>query len=79
MARSRAQAFGDALKQARTARGLSQEAAALACKVDRAYFGKIERGEKNPTLETLWRISDGLDTHPSELLARTERIAGKAR
>ena len=78
MARSRAQAFGDALRQARDARGLSQEAAALACKVDRAYFGKIERGEKNPTFDTIWRLADGLGTRPSELLARTERIAGKA-
>jgi len=79
MARSRAQAFGDALKQVRGERGLSQEAAALTCGLDRSFFGKVERGEKNPTLDTIWRIADGLGTRPSDLLAMTERIAGKAR
>lgn len=77
MARSRTHAFGDALKDLRRERGLSQEAAALTCGIDRAYFGKIERGLKSPTLGTLWKIADGLDTRPSELLARTERLAGK--
>jgi len=74
MARSRPEAFGAALKTLRKERGLSQEAAALACEVDRAYFGKIERGEKNPTFDTIWKLTDGLDTTPSELLARTERL-----
>ena len=75
MARTRSQAFGDALKQLRRERDdLSQEAAALACRVDRAYFGKIERGEKNPTLTTIWKIADGFETRPSDLLARAERL-----
>lgn len=74
MARSRAQALGDALRELRSARDLSQEAAALACRVDRAYFGKIERGQKNPTLDTLWKLSDGLDARPSDLLGRAERL-----
>jgi transcriptional regulator with XRE-family HTH domain len=74
MARSRSQAFGDALKELREERGLSQEAAALACQIDRSYFGKLERADKVPTLSTLWKIADGLDTRPSELLARTEQL-----
>lgn len=73
MARSRAQAFGDALRDLRRERGLSQEAAALACGVDRAYFGKIERADKTPTLTTLWRIADGFETQPSDVLRRAER------
>jgi len=75
MALSRPQAFGEAVRQLRVERGnLSQEAAALACRVDRAYYGKIERGEKNPTLETIWKIANGFKAHPSDLLARAERI-----
>jgi transcriptional regulator with XRE-family HTH domain len=74
MARSRSQAFGDALKELREERGLSQEAAALACGLDRAHFGKLERADKVPTLTTVWRIADALETRPSELLARTERL-----
>lgn len=74
MALSRPKAFGAALKALREERGLSQESAALACGIDRSYFGKLERAEKVPTLTTLWKISDALDTTPADLLARTERL-----
>ncbi len=75
MARTRSQAFGDVLRRLRKEQGdMSQEAAALACHVDRAYFGKIERGEKNPTLEMIWKIADGFQIKPSILLARVERL-----
>jgi transcriptional regulator with XRE-family HTH domain len=74
MALSRSEAFGNALRQLREERGLSQEAAALTCGVDRSYFGRLERGQKTPTLGTVWRIADALNTKPSDLLARAERI-----
>lgn len=74
MAPSRAQAFGDALRELRDERGLSQEAAALTCKIDRSYFGKLERAEKVPTLVTVWKISDGFGIEPSALMARAERL-----
>jgi transcriptional regulator with XRE-family HTH domain len=77
MARSRSQAFGEALKELREERGLSQEAAALTCGLDRAYFGRLERAAKVPTLNTVWKIADGFGTCPSDLLARTERLAGE--
>jgi transcriptional regulator with XRE-family HTH domain len=77
MPSSRSQAFGTALREFREERNLSQEAAALACGIDRAYFGRLERAAKTPTLKTLWRIADGLGTQPSELLARAERILAK--
>jgi transcriptional regulator with XRE-family HTH domain len=78
MALSRSQAFGDALKQLRQERGLSQEAAALACGIDRAHFGKLERATKTPTLGTVWRIADAFETQPSDLLARAERLMDNA-
>ena len=74
MPRSRSQAFGDALRQLREEQGLSQEAAALTCGIDRTYFGKIERGAKSPTLGTVWKIADAFKTKPSDLLARAERL-----
>lgn len=77
MAPSRSQAFGKALRQLRSERGLSQEAAALACGIDRAYFGNLERAQKTPTLTTVWRIADAFETRPSDLLARTERLLDK--
>jgi transcriptional regulator with XRE-family HTH domain len=78
MARSRSQAFGAALRELREERSLSQEGAALACGIDRAYFGHLERATKTPTLKTIWRIADGFETQPSELLARAERILNQA-
>ena len=78
MAPSRPQAFGEALRQLREERGLSQEAAALACGIDRSYYGKIERGMKSPTLGTVWKIADALEVQASRLLAQTERLTGKA-
>jgi transcriptional regulator with XRE-family HTH domain len=78
MPRSRAHAFGDALRELREERGLSQEAAALACGIDRAYFGRLERAAKVPTLTTVWRIADGFQTQPSTLLSRAERLADEA-
>jgi transcriptional regulator with XRE-family HTH domain len=74
MARSAPEAFGEALREIRLELDLSQEAAALVCGVDRAYFGQLERAMKSPTLKTIWRIADGLETRPSELLARAERL-----
>lgn len=77
MARSRSKAFGDALRELREERDLSQEAAALAVGLDRAHYGKLERADKVPTLTTLWKLADGLNTTPSELLARSERLLNR--
>jgi transcriptional regulator with XRE-family HTH domain len=74
MARSPTQAFGEAIKQARSERGLSQEAAALESGIDRSYYGHIERATKSPTLATVWKIADALEMKPSELIRRAEQI-----
>ncbi len=72
-------AFGKALIELRKQEGLSQEGAALACGVDRKYFGKLERGEQSPTLRMVWRITKHFEVEPSELLGRAEELlAGEA-
>jgi transcriptional regulator with XRE-family HTH domain len=71
-----AKAFGQALRELRLELGLSQEQAALVCGIDRAYFGQLERSVKSPTLNTIWRLADGLGTKPSQLLARAEKLLG---
>jgi transcriptional regulator with XRE-family HTH domain len=76
MALSRSEAFGRAISELRVERGLSQEEAALASGIDRAYFGHIERATKSPTLKTVWKIADALEVQPSELLTRAERLLG---
>jgi transcriptional regulator with XRE-family HTH domain len=46
----------------------------MAYGLDRAHLGNLERGVKVPTLTTVWKIADALETRPSGLLARAERI-----
>lgn len=55
-----------ALKMARKARGLSQEA--FADISSRTYMSTLERGMKSPTLNKLTAISQVLAIHPLTLL-----------
>lgn len=52
--------FGQRVKALRLERGLSQEAFADKCGLDRTYISGIERGVRNPTLEVIAVIADGL-------------------
>ena len=60
--------FGRRVRQLRKARGVSQEAFAHAAKIDRSYFGSIERGERNVSLDNICLIAAGLGVPPHELL-----------
>jgi len=60
-------AFGQRLRDLRTARGLSQEALALACDLDRTYIGGIERGERNVSLVNIHKIATALGVPVREL------------
>jgi transcriptional regulator with XRE-family HTH domain len=46
---------------AREINGHSQEAFADVCRLDRSYFGEIERGESNLTFNILSQICSGLN------------------
>lgn len=62
------QIIGNNLKRIREERGLSVSQAADACGVSKVIFAQIERGDSNPTLNTIWKIAAGLQVHYSELL-----------
>jgi transcriptional regulator with XRE-family HTH domain len=64
------QALGEAIRPARQERKLAQEACATQTGIDRSYFGAIERGEFNVTLDTITKIATALDIRISQLLAR---------
>lgn len=59
--------FGQRVRQLRTELGLSQEAFADKCGLDRTYISGIERGVRNPTLEVIAVIADGLGAHVIDL------------
>ena len=60
--------FAEKLKKLRKERGLSQEALALLCDIDRTYIGRIENMKRNPSLEILNKIAKGLGIKLIELL-----------
>lgn len=60
--------LGHNLRRLRLARGLSQEAFADALFVHRTYLGGLERGERNPSLETVERIAEAAGVDPFALL-----------
>lgn len=61
--------FGERLRYLRRSRvTYSQGDFAYYVGLDRSYISGLERGKRNPTLETLVILARGLDIHPSELL-----------
>lgn len=70
--------FGLAVREFRKARGMTQEAFADACEIDRSYMGGVERGERNLALVNVARIIETLEMKPSEFfkaLDATEEVA----
>jgi transcriptional regulator with XRE-family HTH domain len=69
--------FGLSLQRLRRERDLSQEEVAGVTEIDRAYVGRLERGEANPTLLMLARIALAFQITLSDLLREVE-LAGPA-
>src|SRR5438876_11324938 len=59
--------FGQRAREKRTALGLSQEAFADQCKLDRTYISGIERGKRNVSLRNIEIIAKTLGISISEL------------
>lgn len=64
------QSFGLVFKRLRLARGLSQEF--FSPVVTDRYLRKLEKGGASPTLDTLARLAELLEIHPSTLIALCE-------
>lgn len=69
------QAFGQALKEIRTEKGLTQEDFSIVS--SRTYLSMLERGLKSPTLEKIEEICSVLGVHPITLLARSYELLGR--
>jgi transcriptional regulator with XRE-family HTH domain len=52
--------------------GIAQDQFALLANVDRSYFGKLERGERQPSLALIIRIASGLGIAAGDLVAKVE-------
>lgn len=62
--------FGKMVRQKRKKLGVSQEAFADLCGMDRTYMGGIERGERNVALVNIEKIAHTLKIAVSELFRR---------
>ena len=70
--------FGEIIIELREKADLSQEDLAYDCGMDRSFMSKIETGKTAPSLLTLMRLAQGLNTKPSIILAMLEeRMQGK--
>lgn len=64
---------GAVISEFRKSKGLSQEVLSGLSDIGRTHLSAIERGERKPTLETLYRICSALDVKMSEVVAEIEK------
>ncbi len=60
--------FGERLQTVRKSKGITQEELAVKLYMHKNYIGLIERGERNPTIRTLYKLAKALKVNASELL-----------
>jgi transcriptional regulator with XRE-family HTH domain len=64
------------LKAEREKRGISLNSLAQKAGVNRQTVAFIERGLRNPTLNTLFRLTSALEVEPEKIIARARKLAG---
>lgn len=69
--------FGARIRARREELGLSQEAAAVQCRIHWTQLGKVERGQRSLRLENIIKIAFGLNTTPGALLDGLPLPAGE--
>lgn len=72
-----ATAVGEAIAFFRKRHGLSQEVLSGLADIGRSHLSAIERGERKPTLETLYRICCAMDVPMSTVVAKIEELLKK--
>ena len=61
-------AVGERLRELRLQRGFSQEELAYEADVPLSQIGRIERGENNPTISTLFVLAEALGVELKDLV-----------
>ena len=67
-------ALGRRIREAREARGISQEDFALEAGLARSYYSGIERGRRNVAALNLMRIAAALNCEVGELFPRVKEL-----
>jgi transcriptional regulator with XRE-family HTH domain len=58
---------GSNIRRLRKAKGLTQERLAQEAGLALRYVAGVERGEENPTLQSLVKVAESLGVHPRDL------------
>ncbi|MEW6586935.1 MAG: helix-turn-helix transcriptional regulator [Nitrospirota bacterium] len=69
--------FGKALKKLREDRGISQEELAYESGYHRTYISQLERGQKSPSMQTIFQLASALNVKPSEIVHAVEDLLSK--
>jgi len=64
--------FGKVLREIREENNLSQEKLAEYCDLDRTYISLLERGLRQPTITTIFKLAKALSISPSALIEKVE-------
>ncbi len=67
------QCVGNAIYRYRRWRKMSQEVLSGLAGIGRTHLSAIERGERKPTLETLYRLAQALGVNMSDLVVEIEK------
>ena len=65
-------AFGSVLRRIRQDRDLSQEVLGFESGYHRTYISLLERGQKSPSLRTVFNLAKALKIEPCELIRQVE-------
>ena len=68
--------LGSRIREARLAKGYTQEALAEIADVGLMYYGEVERGIKMPSMKTFIKILNALDVS-ADFILRNELVSGK--
>lgn len=66
--------FGLRVRELRKAKGYSQERFAMVSGLDRSYYGSVERGERNVSLDNIAAIARALDEPIYNLFVDAESL-----
>lgn len=59
---------GENVRKYRLAKGLTQEEMSALSGFGQNYLSDLERGRRNPTVVTLWELSQALGVTPADLI-----------
>jgi len=71
--------IGARIRQARKEKGYSQEKLAELCAISDTYLGRLERGEKQPSLDTLVRLTECLGVSLTDVLIDLDNVQDRQR